>query len=86
MDAPIEWVVNKLWVLLIGWFWYEKRNKDARLTKLEEKTASQETSIQLLETKLDGLKELIEVKFDNLNVNLTELKQITKHGERRNED
>jgi len=85
MDAPIDWVINKLWVLLIGWFWYDKREKDARLTKLEEKTASQETSIQVLENKLDGLKELIEVKFDNLNVNITELKAITKHGERRND-
>lgn len=86
MEASIAWFANKLWVLLIGWFWYDKREKDLRLTRLEEKLASQETNIQLLENKLDGLKELIEVKFDHLNVNLTELKQITKNGERRNED
>lgn len=84
MEASVAWFANKLWVLLIGWFWYDKREKDLRLTRLEEKLASQETNIQLLETKLDGLKELIEVKFDHLNVNLAEIKNISMQGDRRN--
>lgn len=84
MEASVAWFANKLWVLLIGWFWYDKREKDARLTRLEEKLASQETNIQLLENKLDGLKELIEVKFDHLNTSLAEIKNIHIQGDRRN--
>lgn len=80
MEASVAWFANKLWVLLIGWFWYDKREKDARIKRLEEKLASQETNIQLLENKLDGLKELIEVKFDHLNVNLAEIKDIHIRG------
>lgn len=83
VDVGFEWIVNKLWVLLAGWFWYDKRDKDARLKELEKTTGEQDSEIKVLQTKLDGVKELIEVKFDNINNNMNDLKSLI---ERRNND
>lgn len=78
MDSGFEWIINKLWVFLAGWFWYDKRDKDARLKVLEKTTAEQDSEIRVLQTKLDGVQQLIELKFEHTNNNIDDLKNLLK--------
>ena len=74
MEITFPWLVSKLWVLLAGWFWYDKRTVDARLREVEKSASTNTTNNQLIEVKLDAIQAILEVKFDNLKEDMVEIK------------
>lgn len=75
-------LVMGLLSLVGAYFWYDKTRLDERvdtldnkIDKLEGKLADQSNKHDILETKIDGLKELLDLKFEMI---LTALNAIEK--------
>lgn len=74
MEITLGLLLNKIWVILAGWFWYDKRRVDDRLKEVEKVTASNHTDIRLIEVKLDNIHTLLEVKFGAIKEDMVEIK------------
>lgn len=57
-------LVMGLLSLVGAYFWYDKTRLDSRVDKLEHELNEQKSKHDVLETKIDGLKELLETKID----------------------
>lgn len=57
-------LVMGLLSLVGAYFWYDKTRLDSRVDKLEQELNEQKSKHDVLETKIDGLKELLETKID----------------------
>lgn len=53
-----------LFSLLGTYFWYDKREVTKRLDDHQDRVRALEQKQGVLETKLDGIKEMLDVKFD----------------------
>ena len=53
-----------LFSLLGTYFWYDKTEVKKRLDDHQERVRALEQKQGVLETKLDGIKEMLDVKFD----------------------
>lgn len=78
MEIPFEWLLNKLWVVLGAWFWYDKRKVDDRLKNVEKTAADNTTDNKLVRAKLDSIQAILEVKFDGLKEDMVEIKDKLK--------
>ena len=81
MEITLGAIINKLWLLLVGWWWYDKKQTDTKFNKLDNRITQLETArsntdvrTNVLETKLDGIKELLESKFSSLHEDIKDLK------------
>lgn len=50
--------------IISAYFWYDKTRLDTRVDNLEKEVSEQKAKHDVLETKIDGLKELLNTKFD----------------------
>lgn len=50
--------------IISAYFWYDKTRLDTRVDNLEKEVNEQKAKHDVLETKIDGLKELLNTKFD----------------------
>lgn len=56
-------IVSGLLAVIGTYFWYDKTRVTSRLDSLEERQRSTEATQRVLETKIDGIKEMLDVKF-----------------------
>jgi len=70
-----EFIINKLWVLLVGWWWYDKRKMDARIKELEDRTDQQREEFLKIEGKLDRIEAVQKEKMDHISEILSDIKQ-----------
>jgi uncharacterized coiled-coil protein SlyX len=82
----MEWVQDNfmapLVASLIGWFWYDKKQRDSKMIQLETRIAEnekriviQEGSIKVLDEKLDGLAVLTTQQYTNLQKTLDRMER-----------
>tara|TARA_R110001606_G_scaffold199387_1_gene347057 strand:+ start:751 stop:1017 length:267 start_codon:yes stop_codon:yes gene_type:complete len=82
----MEWLQDNfmapLVASLIGWFWYDKKQRDSKMIQLETRIADnekrivvQEGSIKVLDEKMDGLTALAISQHANLERTLDRMEQ-----------
>lgn len=68
----VSWVLNKAWVLLVGWWWYDKKKVDAAFKELNDKHQELvlSNSKKLEESQIKALikEALLPMKEDNMEV------------------
>lgn len=80
----MEWltdnIVMPLMAALTAWFWYDKRQRDLRLSKLEtrvsaseQRTTAHEGDRRVLEERLTSMHDLMGAKFESIQRALTRL-------------
>lgn len=69
-----QFLLEKAWLLLVGWFWYDKRQVNMRLLALEKTVSESSTKIELLEANLLSIKELLEVKLESVKQDTQEIR------------
>ena len=80
----MEWLQENLLApiiaILLGWFWYDKRLRDARLLDLEQRIHAAEKRAEthegdgrVLAEKLDGLSELFVTQLKHIQKSLDRL-------------
>mgnify|MGYP003384750334 CR=1 FL=1 len=57
-------IVTGLFAIIGTYFWYDKTKVESRLDNHQERLRDLEHKQGVLETKLDGIKEMLDVKFD----------------------
>tara|TARA_R110002020_G_C16254669_1_gene770067 strand:+ start:246 stop:497 length:252 start_codon:yes stop_codon:yes gene_type:complete len=82
----MEWLHDNFMAPLVaalaGWFWYDKRQRDARLTSLEIRVGEQEKVTlgqgkddTLLAERIDNLQTLVETKMDFIQDSLARIEK-----------
>lgn len=85
----MEWLQDNLLApviaVLLGWFWYDKRHRDARLADIEKRLTAAEKRAEthegdgrVLSEKLDGLSEIFITQFKHLQKSLDRLEDRSK--------
>lgn len=69
----ITGLTSTLLGLLVTWHWYDKRTRDKRfdavdrrITSIERRTHENDVLLQVMSTKLDGLRDMTDLKLSNL--------------------
>jgi predicted LPLAT superfamily acyltransferase len=57
-------VISALLAVVATYFWYDKTKVDKTLEDYKERLRQLENKQSVLETKLDGIREMLDVKFD----------------------
>jgi hypothetical protein len=57
-------MISALLAVVATYFWYDKTKVDVTLENYKERLRKLENKHSVLETKLDGIKEMLDVKFD----------------------
>lgn len=70
------WVIDKLWLIVAAFFWYDKKQADTRLATLEKRQVASYSDLNVLEGKVDSVKELLESKINNVKEDTNEIKDI----------
>ncbi len=68
-------VITGLFAIVGTYLWYDKTKVENRLENHQERLRDLENKQSVLETKLDGIRELLDVKFDMV------LKEIKRNKE-----
>ena len=82
--TTMEWLqenfIAPILAALTAWFWYDKRQRDLRLTALEARMAKTESRAEthegdgrVLTEKLNGMQQLLESKFESISASLDRL-------------
>lgn len=80
MDTAIEFLFNKLWVVIAAYFWYDKQKVDTRIKDVEQLAAKNGTESKLVDAKLDGIKDILEVRLEAIKEDVTDIKSNMKRG------
>lgn len=84
----MEWLTDNflapILATLLGWFWYDKRLRDARLDGVEKRLAATEKRAEthegdgrVLAEKMDGLSELFVTQLNHIQKSLDRLEDRT---------
>jgi hypothetical protein len=57
-------VISALFAVVATYFWYDKTKVDKTLEDYKDRLRKLENKQSVLETKLDGIREMLDVKFD----------------------
>jgi len=80
----MEWLQNNLLApvtaSLLGWFWYDKRLRDTRISEIERRLTAAEKRAEIhegdgrvLSEKIDGISELLVTQMNHIQKSLDRL-------------
>lgn len=75
----LSWLLNQLWVLLVGWFWWKARKSNEESKDLHSRVYRLELDSRHNNTAINHLRELIEVKLNNIEGNVQDIKETLKN-------
>lgn len=76
MELTLATLLEKAWILLCAWFWYDKRQVNERLKDIEKKQVVTYREQGVLETKLDGAVTLFKSEIQGVRDNTEEIKRM----------
>ena len=64
MELDPRDVVTGLFAIVGSYFWYDKTRITSRLDRMEKELQQTITKQGVLETKIDGIREVLDIRFD----------------------